>query len=648
MATKVLLVDQDIDFAVGIKRALEQSSGYRVTAFVNGQAAIELVRAEPQDLAILDFEPGDIDIVALITALRAIQPTLFILVSPRTEAQIVRARALNVQGSITKPYLARQLIPVMREALAVRARLPKPSRATPPASPVPAPHEVPIAPVSPEFDAVLAELTPPTTESSAQTDDPFRQQIAALQRDKMATPAGLRKTLENFTVPPAEDNVTLGESVNVVPQPTPPVALSEFPIPPESPTDEPSFIAAIAPLFAQPAPPPVPASHEPEEPSANPGTGTLLSMSEYDALTTAASTSEANETERLASASSAPEVSETPRDEDDTPILWAAAKTGQFPAVDSTADKAVGEPASVVANAIEVPGADPAAEAAAKLTHLAIGSAVRATILTRAGVLVAAVGDLSTRAVAGVVEVIVQVWQTSDVDDEPDKTVPRLRYIQVPGVGDFMLYSTRSIGELCLSILFPSEMSLRLIRQQARKLIDALEGDTFAAQVDQDQLPSPGPDEPEAAQTLVLRPTEPRPPEGLHGAISGDPSDDTPASVLANVNYIPYTLLWLPRAESLPPDVGFHLSDWIQDAAAAHAWRVQESTASAGCVTVRIDLPTDQLPGQAIDILQRATAEQAAQAELWDNAYYIIASERAVTPQEIEQFVSYQRTADAN
>ncbi len=582
MATKVLLVDPDIDFAVGIKRALEQTSGYRVTAFVNGQAAIELVRAEPQDLAILDFEPGDTDIAGLIVGLRAIQPGLFILLSPRTEAQIARVGALNVQGSITKPYLARQLIPVIREALAARARQPKPPRSAPlPAPPLPVAPEPP--PVSPDFDAVLAVLTPAIVEPPIQPDDTFRQQIAALQGDKSATPAGLRKTLENFTVPPATDNATLGELVDVPPQPTPNTDTLVL-FPPEPPASEPSFVAALA------------VSPAPQLPGVAP---------EPDAA----------------------EVTESAEDEVELAVPTAEQATDS-------------EAAETLVDESENSVSDPAAEAAARLTHTAIGSAVRATILTRADVLVASVGDLNSHAVAGVVEVIVQVWQTTDDEDDAESAVPRLRYIQVPGVGDFMLYSTRTVSELCLSMLFPAEMPIRLIRQQARKLIDSLE---------RDQLPGQSPDldafsEPEAAQTLPSRPTTPRPPEELRAAI--DAASNASANPTADVTYSPYTLLWLPRAESMAPDVSALLSDWIEAAAATHAWRVQDSAASAGCVSIRIDLPADQLPGTAIDALQRATAERAAQADLWDDAYYVIASDRAVTPQEIEQFISYGRAAN--
>ena len=123
MTIKVLIVDPDIAFTVPVKRALEQSGDFKVNLFVNGQAAVELLQREPQDVAVLDFNVDDMDIPGLIQALRAIQPGLFVLASPRTQEHVNQLPSLDVQGSITKPYLARQLVPVVREAVSARNRL---------------------------------------------------------------------------------------------------------------------------------------------------------------------------------------------------------------------------------------------------------------------------------------------------------------------------------------------------------------------------------------------------------------------------------------------------------------------------------------------------------------------------------------------
>src|SRR5258708_7902282 len=123
MTIKVLIVDPDISFIVPIKRALEQSGDYLVNIFANGNASVEAVQRESHDVAILDFHLDDMQLPELIKALRQAQPELFILTSPRTPQDIAQLPSLDAQGTITKPYYARQLGPVINEAIAARARL---------------------------------------------------------------------------------------------------------------------------------------------------------------------------------------------------------------------------------------------------------------------------------------------------------------------------------------------------------------------------------------------------------------------------------------------------------------------------------------------------------------------------------------------
>ncbi len=585
MALKILLVDPDISFAVGIKRALEQVGGYRVVAFASGHSAIELVRAESQDVAILDFEPGDIDLAALIDSLRAVQPALFILVSPRTEAQAAHVRTLNVQGSITKPYLARQLIPVLRESQTARTRQLKSGKpATGPLPPLPPNLPLNTPSVSPDFDAALAGLA--IHEPPIQPDDTFRRRIAALQPKTPETPAGLRKFLDTTPIPPAAESATLGELVAE---------------PPES-----------LPLM----PPILPPASLPPQPTSSPGA--------LDVPT--------------------PEQAETsPGEPSFVAALTADSSRVMAPLPASVSLEAI-EPATSEASVEPTAPAepDPAAEVAARLTHLALQSAVKATILTRAGKRLAAAGSLSEDAIAAVVETVAQLWQTAE--DDEGENVHRLRFIQVPGTGDCLLYATRSVGDLCLAILFPADMPLRLIRQQARRLVESLERD----QAEQPPIP----DEPAAASTLVSRPTSLRPPEAMGlsrtqtgqsdepGAKPGEGESSRPAAVL----YSPYTLIWQPKPGALSPENAAQLPTWIEAIAAGHSWQVRETIVSSGCLSVRIDLPAEQTPGTAIDALQRETAQRAG-SDLWADGYYVIASERSVMPQELEQFIGYKAEA---
>ena len=616
MITKVLLVDPSIGFAVGIKRALEQPGGYRVTTFANGQAALDLIRAEPQDVAILDFEPDDMDIASLIAGLRQLQPNLPVILAPRTDPQLARVPTLGVQNHINKPYLVRQLIPLIRETLAARFRYTAAALVSAQNEPDAAPViELPIMHGSEDFTAALSELSEPGSERPTPPDNNFYRHLAAMQSGQPLTTAGLRKTLENFAMPPTAEDSTLAEAIGVSTISPPP------PAEPESATPD-AAVAAVEqaewPETAAPEPY-YPVADLPESPAAEP-------LAEAD------------------SESEPPEADE-----------YGTANKSSFVA----ALTAVPDPVADEALPDDDSDDDSAAEIAARLTHLALESTAYATILTRAGALVASAGDLSPRAVAGVTEAITHIWQATDDGDagSDSTTPPRIRYIQVPGVGDFALYSIRTIADLYLSVLFPADTSLGLIRQQARGLIAALEAASADSTSDSAAETI---DESEAARTLLSRPTELLVPNGLREsiAVSGlaaahEPSGEFAAesaeppalTTIPTVPYSPYTLLWRPQADALDIEIAAQLPQWIQTTASARAWKVSESVVSAGCVMVRIDLPADQTPGGAIEALQRATAERADQADLWAESYYVIASERAVTPAEIALFVDYPRAA---
>src|SRR5947209_7339904 len=123
MTIKVLIVDPDIVFTVPVKRALELSGDYDVRIFASGGAAIEHILREIQDVAIVDFNIADMTLPQLIADFRRVQPDLFILTSPRTAADIAQLPTIDAQGSITKPYFARQLLPVINEAIITKATL---------------------------------------------------------------------------------------------------------------------------------------------------------------------------------------------------------------------------------------------------------------------------------------------------------------------------------------------------------------------------------------------------------------------------------------------------------------------------------------------------------------------------------------------
>jgi hypothetical protein len=236
------------------------------------------------------------------------------------------------------------------------------------------------------------------------------------------------------------------------------------------------------------------------------------------------------------------------------------------------------------------------------------------------------------------VESINQAWQGATDDGNA-----LIRFIHVTGAGDFLLYSTRTVEAMALSMLFPAETPLRIIRQQARNLLKALES-----------VPESPSEEAEAARTLPSRPTGLRAPEGLREEVSAASAESSAAEVApaeppapprAEGPYAAYSFVWLPRADLIGTGMSNMLLEWVNAMGAAHGWQVQGCEIQPTYVTLQISIPANETPTAAVETLMRETAARANDPSLWADAYYIVASGRAVTQQEIASFMEYRRAA---
>jgi len=113
--TEVLIIDPDISFITVIRRALELNNEFTARIFTGGHAGVESSVLYPPAVVILDFAIRDMTIAELVEQLRKLHPNLPIIVTPRTRDHLLQVEALGVQRSIGKPYMARQLIPYLRE-----------------------------------------------------------------------------------------------------------------------------------------------------------------------------------------------------------------------------------------------------------------------------------------------------------------------------------------------------------------------------------------------------------------------------------------------------------------------------------------------------------------------------------------------------
>ena len=164
--------------------------------------------------------------------------------------------------------------------------------------------------------------------------------------------------------------------------------------------------------------------------------------------------------------------------------------------------------------------------------------------------------------------------------------------------------------------------------------------------------PPPGSAESEAALASASRPTEPHPPSGLREALAAEappdavyesaqatPSEPLPAGAL-------YAFVWLPRTGSLMPEIAGQLQDWVNAIVADHTWRIEGLEVQPSYTALQINIPANETPTLTVEMLMHETAARASDPDLWADAYYIVASGRAVTEQEIANFLEYRREAE--
>jgi CheY-like chemotaxis protein len=117
----VLYVDDDEVMTLMVERLL-QRSGYRVSAFHDARAALEVVKADPHafDVAVCDFNMPALSGLDFARALASIRPQLPVIISSGhlpEEAQ-VEALQLGVRGLLQKQNTFDELDRLIRRVLA--------------------------------------------------------------------------------------------------------------------------------------------------------------------------------------------------------------------------------------------------------------------------------------------------------------------------------------------------------------------------------------------------------------------------------------------------------------------------------------------------------------------------------------------------
>jgi CheY-like chemotaxis protein len=118
---RVLLVEDDLHVSRAVTRILEHE-GFEITACADAESALARFRADPHafDVVLTDQTLPRMGGDALTSALLALRPGLPVVICTGYSEQLdeERARALGARALLPKPLDLRELLAVLRSALA--------------------------------------------------------------------------------------------------------------------------------------------------------------------------------------------------------------------------------------------------------------------------------------------------------------------------------------------------------------------------------------------------------------------------------------------------------------------------------------------------------------------------------------------------
>jgi REP element-mobilizing transposase RayT len=277
------------------------------------------------------------------------------------------------------------------------------------------------------------------------------------------------------------------------------------------------------------------------------------------------------------------------------------------------------EPAAASSD-MNVIGDDPyIAQIALSLTQVSLELTAEATILTRDSEIVASAGQLSGEEIAEFGVVVADDWSAG-----PDES--RIRFITLPSNSKgYMLYSRRTAGDFTLSMIFADTTPLRDIRRQGKRLTEALDSVP--------DVPSPVAAVVDASEVELIA--------------------SRPASVLQpEVQLTPYSYVWLLRDDNnrFNENISRAIRSGLTMQLREQGWKIKNLEAHDEYIYLVADVPGEQPAHEVVNDLKRRTAEIAHMQDssfvpqsMWADSYLIMTPGRELHPDEIGQFIQFER-----
>lgn len=118
--TNILVVDADPDIRAALSDMLRHE-GYRVIAVETGAEALQRIRQEHYEVALLDIRLPDLDGLSILRVMKELDPSLpiIVLTGYATVENTIEILVESAFAYLTKPYDQEEIKAILRRAVAV-------------------------------------------------------------------------------------------------------------------------------------------------------------------------------------------------------------------------------------------------------------------------------------------------------------------------------------------------------------------------------------------------------------------------------------------------------------------------------------------------------------------------------------------------
>ena len=667
VAKRILIITNEMKFALNVKKALEKNGEFTVAVFSSGKAGVDHVRQNEQDVAVLDFRMKDMPGTDMVDHVRTLQHDIAIIAAPNHPAIHDLKERYNLQDIINIPISIRKFVGRLNGAVTdMRDSQNDVSKAQPLEG-----FSVGRSAQTMEFwladnddGETVVEITPPEPEITPEASATFERLLAEEPpmpafvdgstirdlRDRLSNLDEIKKILasaaedDEDATEPGEPITTDGDSASI-----PAARILEAAMDESTPIQTFSlqeFMTRVAESEAKDISPLPSWKREDERYVAEPdflpnelpfpeldeaieytGTVTMVNaaqLEEQDPGEWVTDPIEPVQRSRPAEEVKEPEPVEPEVEEastlDEEEVREHIEVVGRPvpPPPPELPDLAVSGDSEPRLPFVDFDDEDSElAQLATTLTQVALELTADATVLARDGEVVGYAGKLPMTDLEGLLDQLTVEWDKTGGSDKS-----RILFATIPETGAEFMVSTRgtNVG-FTLSLIFSGTRQLHDIRRQSKRLLDALES-----------MPELAPEpEPQPEPEVNLEPSQP--------LVAIPPTEEIGIRT-------PIAYLWLQRNPAAEFDNAAQtkILKALDVELTTSGWKVGDIQAP-DYIYIYGEMPASLNPRETLDELMQKTAGiiQSDAESLWDDSYLILQPGRELKTDEIERFIDFAR-----